>query len=170
MLSLSRNRHMLKLGGRVRGLTQSDRSTQNYNGTFTFTSLDAYRTTELGLRDGLTPGQIHALGGGASQFSMISGDPLARVGQVDAGVFAQDDWRILPQLTLTAGLRYEVQNNIGTGATLRRGLGSPGRREVGAGSNRALLSAAVSACSTIVRAQILHWRLAGWMACTSSSI
>jgi len=112
MLSLSRNRHMLKLGGRVRGLTQSDRSTQNYNGMFTFTSLDAYRTTELGLRDGLTPGQIRALGGGASQFSMISGDPLARVGQVDAGVFLQDDWHILPQLTLTAGLRYEVQNNI----------------------------------------------------------
>jgi hypothetical protein len=113
MLSLSRNRHMIKLGGRARGLTRSDRSVQNYNGMFTFTSLDAYRTTGLGLRDGLTPSQIRALGGGASQFSMVSGDPLARVGQVDAGVFLQDDWRILPQLTLTAGLRYEVQNNIG---------------------------------------------------------
>jgi hypothetical protein len=113
MLSLSRNRHMIKLGGRVRGLTQSDRSVQNYNGMFTFTSLDAYRITELGLRDGLTPSQIRALGGGASQFSMVGGDPLASVGQIDAGVFLQDDWRILPQLTLTAGLRYEVQNNIG---------------------------------------------------------
>jgi Carboxypeptidase regulatory-like domain/TonB dependent receptor len=113
MLTLSRNRHMVKLGGRVRGLTQLDRSVQNYNGMFTFTSLAAYRITELGLRDGLTPSQIRALGGGASQFSMVSGDPLARVGQVDAGVFVQDDWRVLPQLTLTAGLRYEVQNNIG---------------------------------------------------------
>jgi hypothetical protein len=92
MLSLSRNRHMIKLGGRVRGLTQSDRSVQNYNGMFTFTSLDAYRITGLGLRDGLTPSQIRALGGGASQFSMVGGDPLARVGQVDAGVFLQDDW------------------------------------------------------------------------------
>jgi hypothetical protein len=107
------NGHMIKLGGRVRGLTQSDRSEQNYNGVFTFTSLDTYRITELGLRDGLTPQQIRALGGGAGQFSMVSGDPLASVGQVDEGVFVQDDWRILPQLTLTGGLRYEIQNNMG---------------------------------------------------------
>jgi len=113
VLSLSRDRHMVKLGGRLRGLTLSDRSEQNYNGVFAFTSLNAYRMTQLGLRDGLTPSQIRALGGGASQFSIVSGDPLARVGQVDAGIFMQDDWRVLPQLTLTAGLRYEVQNNIG---------------------------------------------------------
>jgi len=27
-------------------------------------------------------------------------------------IFVQDDWRIHPQLTLTAGLRHELQNNI----------------------------------------------------------
>ena len=160
---------MIKLGGRVRGITQSDRSLRNYNGTFTFTSLDAYRITELGLRDGLTPAQIRALGGGASQFSMICGDPLARVGQVDAGVFLQDDWRMLPQLTLTAGLRYEVQNNIPDGSSFAPRVGfawAPG----GQGRQQA---------HTVIRGgfgmfydrvgQILRWRLAGWTECTSSS-
>jgi hypothetical protein len=112
-ISLARSKHMMKLGGRVRGITQSDRSERNYNGLFTFTSLDVYRITELGLSNGLTPQQIRALGGGASQFSIVTGNPLAGVGQVDAGVFVQDDWRVLQHLTLTAGLRYEVQNNIG---------------------------------------------------------
>jgi len=112
MLSLSRSRHMMKLGARLRRTTQSDRSGQNYNGSFTFTSLDAYRITQLGLDDGLTPQQIRAFGGGASQFSIVGGDPLADVRQVDAAVFVQDDWRVLPQVMVTAGLRYEVQNNI----------------------------------------------------------
>src|SRR5581483_4004748 len=77
ILSLSRSRHMLKLGGRIRGVMQADVSEQNYNGVFTFTSLESYRITQLGLREGLTPARIRALGGGASQFSMGDGDPLA---------------------------------------------------------------------------------------------
>ena len=38
--------------------------------------------------------------------------PLASA-NTDGAVFVQDDWRLRPQLTLSAGLRYEVQNNIG---------------------------------------------------------
>jgi Carboxypeptidase regulatory-like domain len=112
-VGLTRGPHTVKLGGRLRRVTQRDVSLANYNGVFTFTSLDGYRITQLGLRDGLTGLQIRALGGGANQFSIISGDSRADVGQVDAGVFLQDDWRIRPHLTLSAGLRYEIQNNIG---------------------------------------------------------
>jgi outer membrane receptor for ferrienterochelin and colicin len=32
---------------------------------------------------------------------------------MDAGLFFQEEWRMRPELTLTAGMRYEVQNNIG---------------------------------------------------------
>lgn len=110
--SLIVNKHMLKLGGRLRDVRQSDLSTQNYNSTFTFTSLAAYRTTLQGLRNGLTLPQIRALGGGASQFSIIGGDPLASISQFDLGLFAQDDWRIRPNFMLSLGLRYETQNNI----------------------------------------------------------
>jgi outer membrane receptor for ferrienterochelin and colicin len=34
------------------------------------------------------------------------------VRQFDFGGFVQDDWRIRPNLTINAGLRYEMQTNI----------------------------------------------------------
>lgn len=54
---------------------------------------------------------IRTLGGGASQFSINTGNPEASVSQTDLGVYAQDDWRIRPNFTLSYGLRYEYQTN-----------------------------------------------------------
>jgi hypothetical protein len=116
--SLTLNKHLLKFGGRLRGVSLSDRSTQNYNGTFTFTSLDAYRITLQGLQNGLTMAQIRALGGGPSQFAVTGGDPLASVSQWDLGLFLQDDWRLRPNFSVSAGLRYETQNNLGDHADI----------------------------------------------------
>lgn len=112
VLSLSRGKHNLKMGGRLRVINEANRSMENYNGTFTFTSLAAYQITKTGLRDGLPADQIRALGGGASQFAFASGNPVAELTQVDAGLFVQDDWRIRNDLSLSAGLRFEKQNNI----------------------------------------------------------
>jgi hypothetical protein len=110
--SLTLNNHLLRFGARLRGVSLSDRSTQNYNGTFTFTSLDAYRITLQGLQDGLRMAEIRALGGGPSQFTITGGDPLASVSQWDLGLFVQDDWRLRPNLSISTGLRYETQNNL----------------------------------------------------------
>ena len=33
--------------------------------------------------------------------------------QLDLGLFANDDWRVRPNLTFSYGLRYEAQTNIG---------------------------------------------------------
>jgi hypothetical protein len=133
-LAWQKGTHALKFGGRVRGVHISDSNPSNFGGTYVFTggfvptldannnpittqpvfvdSLERYRRTLLGQRLGRSPAQIRAMGGGSSQFSISSGNPDASVSQVEVGVYAQDDWRLKPNLTLGLGLRYENQTNI----------------------------------------------------------
>jgi hypothetical protein len=133
-LAWSKGTHSFKFGGRIRGVKISDINPNNFGGTFTFTgalvptldannqpitdqpffadSLERYRRTLLGRQMNLTPTQIRAMGGEPSQFSIASGEPKATVSQTDYGVYAQDDWRVRPNFTLSYGLRYEGQTNI----------------------------------------------------------
>lgn len=99
--SFIRGRHSIKAGIRLRHARLLSSSPNNFAGTFTFTSLEQYRNTLLGL-----PGAF------PTQFSIAGGDPQAGVSQTDVGLFVQDDWRINPELTLSFGLRYENQTNI----------------------------------------------------------
>jgi len=116
--SWSEGTHTLRAGLRGRGVSITDVSPQNFGGTWTFagrsglTSIQAYQITLIGQRQGLTPTQIRALGGGATQFSIAGGSPTATVSQVDFSPFIQDDWRFRPNLTISLGLRYETQTNI----------------------------------------------------------
>ena len=52
---------------------------------------------------------IQALGGGPSRFSIQAGDPLHQLHALGCWSVRQDDWRIKPNLTLSLGMRYEVQ-------------------------------------------------------------
>ena len=78
----------------------------------TLSSLERYQRTLMFQSLGYSTAQILALGGGASQFSIASGNPKATVNETDVGVFLQDDWRARPNLSVSFGLRYEWQNNI----------------------------------------------------------
>jgi hypothetical protein len=104
--SVTLGRHALKAGVRLRAVSIADVSPQNFGGTFTFgggvapeldaggevvrdangqlvlvpiTSLGRYRRTLLLGRQGFTPAEIRARGGGATQFSIAGGNPLASV-------------------------------------------------------------------------------------------
>lgn len=96
-------RHSFRAGGRVRGVRTTDFSQNNFGGTFYFLSLNQYRAALLG-----NPGAAAS----PVQYTVVTGDPEARVSQIDFGGYIQDDWRVRPNLTLSMGLRYETQDNI----------------------------------------------------------
>lgn len=122
--SLALGLHTVRFGARLRNVRTTSISPQNFGGTWTFagsrrlgnptglTSIEAYQTTLQGLQAGLSPALIRAAGGGATQFTIAAGNPKATVSQIDFGGFAQDDWRVRPNLMLSFGLRYENQDNI----------------------------------------------------------
>lgn len=99
--------HSLRFGVRMREAQEISVAPGNFNGTFTFTSIETYRQTLLG-----------TLGYGPSQFSLASGQPEQAVQQFDAGFFWGDEWKMRPSLTLSYGLRYEIQTNLADRAAI----------------------------------------------------
>ncbi len=109
----TRGKHTLKWGGRARQSRVTDTSLNNFAGTFTFYTLAEYQQTLALQQAGYSGAQIAQLGAGPAQFSRSAGTPAARVSQTDAGLFAGDDWRARANLTLSYGIRYEAQTNLG---------------------------------------------------------
>jgi len=110
--SISSGKHYFTFGGRLRDVSEWNSSTANFNGTFTFPSLDAYQTAETTLLACQQAGQSACQAMGASQFTLTAGNPVATVNWIDLGLYAEDQWRLRPNMSLNLGLRYETQNSI----------------------------------------------------------
>ncbi len=106
--SLARGKHLVKLGVRLRYISDINDATTGFNGQFTFSSLSAYQ----GAQQALAAGVAIPAADLPNQFTLTAGLPRASAHRFDSGVYLQDDWRLLPNVTLTAGLRLESQTGI----------------------------------------------------------
>jgi outer membrane receptor for ferrienterochelin and colicin len=113
--SLALSKHYLRFGGRLRDVHDTNYSNANFVGTYTYSDLNDYAANL------------------PSQFSITTGVPTQSVGVIDLGLYAEDDWKVRPNFTLSYGLRFETQNHIPNKANfaprvaLSYGLGGGGK-------------------------------------------
>ena len=87
-------RHSLRAGVLVEAGRWRSTQQQNTNGVYVFTSLANY---QLGI---------------PATYTLRVGDPLVEYSQVKAGWFIQDDFRLAKTLSVSVGLRQEVQTQV----------------------------------------------------------
>lgn len=88
-------KHFMRFGGRLRTTQETLTSNAGSNGTFTYTSLASY------------------IAGTAQQFRQtVITNPTISNRLTDVGIYAEDDWKVRPNLTVSYGLRYEAENVI----------------------------------------------------------
>ena len=104
-LDYVRGRHSLRSGVLVDGGSWDSTLNSNYLGTYVFNSLAAYNA------------------GQPSNFTRRLGDPAIRYSMVDAGVYLQDDFRVRRNLTISPGVRYEMQAHMHDWADLGPRIG-----------------------------------------------
>ena len=102
-LDYVRGIHSLRAGLVLDGARGRSTLTSNYLGTYTFESLEAFEA------------------GRPRSFTQRVGDPALEYGNLQGGVYLQDDIRVRRNLTLSPGVRYELQTHV-------RGLANLGPR------------------------------------------
>lgn len=93
-LDIPLKKHALRTGFQLEAAGYRSDELRNQNGTFVFSSLDAFRANR------------------PTTYTQRSGAGRVDFDQYQLGWFAQDDWRVRKNLTLSFGLRHEWQNNV----------------------------------------------------------
>jgi hypothetical protein len=122
LTTMSLGKNQVVFGGRLRDYdVLLNSTTQGYNGTFTFGTIDDYTGAEKALAS--CPAPCTAGVPGATQFSLTTGNPAARINYIDLGIYGEDSWRPRPNISLSLGLRFESQNYFNDHADFAPRLG-----------------------------------------------
>ncbi len=114
--SLALAKHYVRFGGRIRHNQDTNYSSANFEGTYTYSNLNAYLAAK------------------PSQFSITTGTPTQKASVTDLGLYAEDDWKVRPNFTISYGLRFETQNqisnkvNFAPRVALSYGIGTGGKQ------------------------------------------
>ncbi len=119
---LTEGNHTMKFGINLRTYREREQMTQNFNGTYIFGGgsapvLDANGNAVPGSTTIITGlqqyrrAQLGQPGGAATAYTGVTGSPEIDFTQTRASFFAQDEWKLRPNLKVSFGARYYLQNN-----------------------------------------------------------
>src|SRR4051812_28350234 len=94
-LDIAVGRHAIRTGMQFDAGRYYTDERRNTGGTFTFSDLDAYAA------------------GRPTTFTRNAGDPVLSIVQAELGTYVQDDIRVRKDLTVSAGVRQEIQWHVG---------------------------------------------------------
>ncbi len=123
----SHGKHSLKAGLQLLDTSLHNSSPAGFNGTYIFggngnlTGIEQYRLALL-----------NQPGGRPTQFNVTAGTPHISLNQLQAVLYAQDQWKFRPRLQFALGLRWALQNAPLTVSNLGPRLGvswSPDRKQ-----------------------------------------
>ncbi|HEY0322533.1 MAG TPA: carboxypeptidase regulatory-like domain-containing protein [Pyrinomonadaceae bacterium] len=113
-LNIVKGNHTFKFGGDVNFVNIPSAVFElNFAGLFNFgglsaTTLAAFPTVGTAAAPDFTPVQQYGLGF-PSSFIEGFGNPVSKLGNKPLAFFAQDSWKIRPNLTLNYGIRYDIE-------------------------------------------------------------
>ncbi len=114
MVMITHGHHNLSVGGDYRNITYGDLGWATQNGEFAFNGIYTSSYT-AGAADAGTGNQIADFLLSVPNYAHAalkgSGDYPYNLQWASVSAFAQDDWRITPELTLNLGLRWEMVQN-----------------------------------------------------------
>ena len=102
--SIQLSKNFIRMGIRVRSDREASSTTAGTNGSFTYDCLLTVQCTDS---------TASYESGKASQFSISQINRPVSATVYDIGIYAEDDWKVRPNLTFSYGMRYETQNHLG---------------------------------------------------------